>query len=84
MSVHQPVGISTSFATSTTSAQSTAIAKKSNALRIVSVGADAHVAIGTFPVGTTTRHCRYRTCTAPPAGGADSRPYSSSENAILR
>ena len=50
MSVHQPVGISTSFATSTTSAQSTAIAKKSNALRIVSVGADAHVAIGTFPL----------------------------------
>ena len=56
MSVHQPVGISTSFATSTTSAQSTAIAKKSNALRIVSVGADAHVAIGTFPVGTTTSY----------------------------
>mgnify|MGYP003134733574 FL=1 len=51
---HNPVGNGVSFSTATTSAQSSIIAKQSDSLRVVSVTADAHVAIGTNPVAAIT------------------------------
>jgi len=50
---HRPVGAGSSVAITTTSAQSSAFSVQSNVLRLVSVGAGAHVAIGTNPTATT-------------------------------
>lgn len=51
---HNPVGNGVSFTTGPTSARSSIIVKKSDSLRVVSVTADAHVAIGTNPVAAIT------------------------------
>jgi len=45
----KPVGVGTQFATSTTSAKSTAISVQSDTIRLTAVTAGAHVAIGTEP-----------------------------------
>ena len=50
---HRPVGAGSSIAINGTSAQSSAFSVQSNVLRVVSVGAGAHVAIGTNPTATT-------------------------------
>jgi len=51
---HRPVGAGSSIAISTTSAQSSEFSVQSSVLRIVSVGAGAHVAIGTNPTATNS------------------------------
>jgi len=51
---HQPVGNGTSFAISGSNAQSSAVSHQSDTLRLVAVGAPAHVAIGTNPTATST------------------------------
>ena len=48
------VGAGTSITTSATSAQSSAISGKSTALRVVAVGQNHHVAIGTDPTAAVT------------------------------
>ena len=53
---HRPVGISSSIAISATSAQSSAFSVQSDVLRLVAVGAGAHVAIGTEPTATTASY----------------------------
>ena len=53
---HRPVENGVTFATSGTSAKSTAIQGKSTALRITSLGANTFVAIGTEPVATTANY----------------------------
>jgi hypothetical protein len=53
---HQPVGNGTSFAISGTNAQSISINHQSDTLRLVSVGAPAHVAIGTNPTATNLNY----------------------------
>ena len=53
---HNPVGNGIVLSTSTSSASTTAQAHKTNTLRVVSVGADAFVAIGTNPTGYTTSY----------------------------
>jgi hypothetical protein len=50
---HRPVGLGTSFATSSTSAQSTSFSVQSNVLRVVATGGNTFVAIGTNPTATT-------------------------------
>lgn len=50
---HKPIGVGSSIATSATSTQSSAFSVQSSVLRVVSVGAGAHVAIGTNPTATT-------------------------------
>ena len=50
---HRPIGAGSSVAINTTSAKSSAFSVQSNVLRVVSVGAGAHVAIGTEPIATT-------------------------------
>lgn len=50
---HRPVGAGSSIAINATSAQSSAFSVQSNVLRVVPVGAGAHVAIGTNPTATT-------------------------------
>jgi len=52
MTALKPVGVNTTFATSTTSAQSNEIAQKSDSVRVVAEGAGVHVAIGTNPTAT--------------------------------
>jgi len=52
MTALKPVGVNTTFATSTTSAQSVEIAQKSDSVRVVAEGAGVHVAIGTNPTAT--------------------------------
>jgi len=47
-----PVGICTSITTSTSASASTVFTHQSAYLRVVAVGADAHVAIGTNPTAT--------------------------------
>lgn len=54
---HRPVGSGVSFATSTTSAKSTAISGRTNVLRVVATGANAFVAIGTEPTATLSDYC---------------------------
>lgn len=51
---HSPVGNGISFNTSTTSAQSTQFTVQSDTLRVVAITANAHVAIGTTAVATTS------------------------------
>jgi len=50
----RPVGGGTSITINATSAQSSAFSVQSNVLRVVPVGAGAHVAIGTNPTATTS------------------------------
>ena len=50
---HRPVGAGSSIAISGTSTQSIAFSVQSSVLRVVAVGAGAHVAIGTNPTATT-------------------------------
>ncbi len=52
MAATRSVGVNTTFATSTTSAQTGVIAKQSDTLRVVAEGAGVHVAIGTNPTAT--------------------------------
>ena len=52
MTALKPVGVNTTFATSTTSAQSVNIPQKSDSIRVVAEGAGVHVAIGTNPTAT--------------------------------
>jgi hypothetical protein len=54
---HRPVGSGVSFATSTTSAKSTAISGRTNVLRLIATGANAFVAIGTEPTATLNDYC---------------------------
>ena len=51
---HRPVGAGSSITINTTSAQSSAFSVQSSVLRVVAVGAGAHVAIGTNPTATIT------------------------------
>ena len=53
---HKPVGNTKSISTSNTSARSDVISKQSNSLRVVAVGADCHVAIGTNPTATASNY----------------------------
>ena len=53
---HNPVGNGIVLSTSTSSASTTAQAHKTNTLRVVSVGADAFVAIGTNPTAANTNY----------------------------
>ena len=53
---HRPVGAGSSIAINVTSLQSSAFSVQSNVLRVVSVGAGAHVAIGTNPTATTSNY----------------------------
>ena len=52
MTALKPVGVNTTFATSTTSEQSVNIPQKSDSIRVVAEGAGVHVAIGTNPTAT--------------------------------
>lgn len=49
---HRPVGIGTSISTSSTAAATTSFSVQSDVLRIVALGANAFVAIGTDPTAT--------------------------------
>ena len=53
---HKPVGDGIVLSTSTGSAQTTAQAHKTETLRVVTVGADAFVAIGVNPTATNTNY----------------------------
>lgn len=53
---HRPVGAGTSIIIGTSSQQSSAFSVQSDVLRVVAVGAGAHVAIGTEPTATTTSY----------------------------
>lgn len=53
---HQPVGSGTSFNITSSNATSGAISHQSDTVRVVAVGAAAHVAIGTSPVATTANY----------------------------
>jgi len=53
---HRPVGSGVSIAVSTTSAKTSAIYGQTNVIRLVSVGANAFVAIGTEPTATTSNY----------------------------
>ena len=53
---HRPGENGVTFATSATSAKSSAIAAKSSALRIVATGQNTFVAIGTEPTATTANY----------------------------
>lgn len=50
---HRPVGLATSFATSSTSSQSSSFSVRTKALRVTAVGATVQVSIGTDPVATS-------------------------------
>ena len=63
MSALKPVGVNTTFATSTTSARSVAISQQSDTIRVVAESAGAYVAIGTLP--TATHDNFYVTSTDP-------------------
>ena len=54
---HNPVGINSALPITTSSARGLdTTAHKTDALRVVAVGAGAHVAIGTFPTATTANY----------------------------
>jgi len=53
---HKPVGNCVTFATSGTSAKSSAISQQASALRVVSVGQNAHVAVGPDPTATAANY----------------------------
>ncbi len=50
---HRPVGLATSFATSSSSSQSSPFSVKSKAIRLTAVGASVQVSIGTDPIATS-------------------------------
>ena len=56
MAATRPVGVNTTFATSTSSTQSVVFAHQSDALRVVAEGAGVHVAIGTNPTATVDNY----------------------------
>ena len=56
MTATRPVGVNTTFATSTTSEQSVVFAHQTDALRVVAEGAGVHVAIGTNPTATVDNY----------------------------
>ena len=56
---HNPVGINSTLSITTSSGASRSVDKtlhKTDALRVVAVGAGAHVAIGTFPTATSQNY----------------------------
>jgi len=56
---HNPVGINSTLAITTSSGATRGVDKtlhKTDALRVVAVGAGAHIAIGTFPTATTANY----------------------------
>ena len=56
---HNPVGINSTLAITTSSGATRSVDKtlhKTDALRVVAVGAGAHIAIGTFPTATTANY----------------------------
>jgi hypothetical protein len=53
---HQPVGNGTSFAISSSNSRSVSILHQTDTLRVVAVGAPAHVAIGTNPTATNINY----------------------------
>ena len=54
---HNPVGINSALPITTSSARGLdTTAHKTDALRVVAVGAGAHVAIGTLPTATTANY----------------------------
>ncbi len=53
MSYQQPVGDLVSFTATSSSVQSSALAQKTQYVRVVAIDQDAHVAIGTNPTATT-------------------------------
>ena len=56
---HNPVGINSTLTINTTSGATRSVDKtlhKTDALRVVAVGAGAHIAIGTFPTATTANY----------------------------
>ena len=53
MSYQQPVGDLVSFTATASSVQSSALAQKTQYVRVVAIDQDAHVAIGTNPTATT-------------------------------
>jgi hypothetical protein len=63
MSALKPVGVNTTFTTSTTSARSVAISQQSDSIRVVAESAGVFVAIGTLP--TATHDNFYVTSTDP-------------------
>ena len=56
MSSHQQVGDLVSFTATASSVQSSALAQKTQYLRVVAVTEPAHVAIGTNPTATTANY----------------------------
>ena len=52
MSALKPVGVNTTFTTSTSSARSSAISQQSDSIRVVAESAGVYVAIGTLPTAT--------------------------------
>ena len=56
MTATRPVGVNTTFATSTSSTQSVVFAHQTDALRVVAEGAGVHVAIGTNPTATVDNY----------------------------
>ena len=52
MTALKPVGVNTFFATSTSSARSSAISQQTDTIRVVAESAGAHIAIGTLPTAT--------------------------------
>jgi len=53
---HRPVGTASSIAITTTSAKSSSFSVQSDVIRVVAIGAGAHVAIGTEPTATTANY----------------------------
>lgn len=53
---HKPVGSGSSFSITGTNAQSSEISHQSDSLRVIAVGAPAHVAIGTNPTATSANY----------------------------
>ena len=56
MSYQQPVGDLVSFTATASSVQSSALAQKTQYVRVVAIDQDAHVAIGTNPTATTANY----------------------------
>ena len=73
---HRPDENGVTFATSATSAKSSAIAAKSTALRIVATGQNTFVAIGTEPTATTANY-------AIPKDSAATLAFSNSSASIV-
>jgi hypothetical protein len=54
MGALRPVGVNTTFATSTSSTQTTAIPQQSDTLRVVALDAGVHIAYGNNPTATSS------------------------------